>query len=353
MRVLQNNIDTIKIGFYADIDKDFIEKLAEKKELAADIDDPVFVEVAGLSFQVMPRGKARYSYVINIPGQYWIQIQPRQTGDYYPNIMVRIGSYACHNHDFYNLLRDDILGKFCEKIDNEKVSEVHLAVDVDDFEYDYDLHEHFVSCANKDTLYRQNRELRSAYIGSVKSDICLRVYNKTEEIVEKKKGYWLFENLREEYEIIGDVWRFEFQLKRKILKEFQVENFSSLIKKLGGIWTYLTDRRVSSAGEIMNGWVSFRNFGDENVSRRTIMSFWRKIINVSWFDSGMDLITRVRTGKIDGQQLVAQAVGCFTTFAASRCMKVSDLIFYIKQYFEKNRDEFEDKIIDKKCAFQL
>ena len=80
----------------------------------------------------------------------------------------------------------------------------------------------------------------------------LRIYNKTHEIQKaKEKAFvkYLSWDLNHDYDESKNVWRIEFQLRRKKLKELFsswgfIENLQSLLRSISSIWDYLINTFV-------------------------------------------------------------------------------------------------------------
>ncbi|MFW5891417.1 MAG: hypothetical protein ACOCUI_04280 [bacterium] len=359
MKVLFNNIDTLKIGFYADVNDEFLDVLEEKKNDVNNQGHNIKIKISNFEFYVLNLGIPRYSYVLNWKNGFQIKINERPKGDAYPNIMVRVSSYACHNMEYYDILLD-ILSKFAD-IDKEKVSEIHYSVDVTEFQYDYELHNNFAGAPRSDAIYRENSQITSAYIGSQKAPVFLRIYNKLEEIKTKKKGYWLLDKYQEELGIGNyletdkdKLWRFEFECKRDFIKQFKIETFQDVLNKSNDIWRYLTEFRVNQYGEKMSAWVSFK---DRSVSDRAnlcpVLEFWEQISKVKWFSDDFTYQTRIRDRKINREQIEKQALGCLTTVAASMNLNLQDVFIYMKDLYKKNKSLIQEDLNIKNVAFQL
>src|SRR4051812_29772357 len=67
-------------------------------------------------------------------------------------------------------------------------------------------------------------------------------------------------------ETCTDVWRVEFQLRRELLKQFNVDTIDELVTQSGGMWRYLTDE-----------WLSFRVHDNNNATRRTPHLWWSTV----------------------------------------------------------------------------
>jgi len=152
----------------------------------------------------------------------------------------------------------------------------------------------------------QGIELETFYHGSGKSPLRLRIYNKTKELLKHKDKPWFFElwNVSQETE----VWRFEFQVRREALKEFQVETVDDLQSRLAGIWTYLTEKTFS-----------LRLLDNENTSRRTVHNLWKSVQNCAPRFGEVLEVSRVRFHQLpETEWYVPHIAGCLTGYAARK-----------------------------------
>jgi hypothetical protein len=76
------------------------------------------------------------------------------------------------------------------------------------------------------------------------------------------------------------IWRVEFQFHREALKLFAVENFDDLIERCPNLWRYAT-----------TNWLSIREVGKKNPSRRPVTEYWKSVQAVNWEgqDNGEEL----------------------------------------------------------------
>jgi hypothetical protein len=104
-------------------------------------------------------------------------------------------------------------------------------------------------------------------------DISARLYNKTEEIKKSKKDYlkplWK-ENGWDEQQ---DVWRLEFQFKRKVLSEHQVTTVDELLTRLGSLWIYATTQWLK---------LTIPSLTDDTKSRWLMHPLWAELVEADW-----------------------------------------------------------------------
>ncbi len=166
------------------------------------------------------------------------------------------------------------------------------------------LREYRVPSHSKIRFEEGGPNLETAYVGGRKSPIQLRIYDKSREVEVKgnKNWFWSIWGI----EPCADVWRVEFQLRREVLREFQIGTIQRLIAGLGGVWEYLTEK-----------WVSFRLLDDVNTTRRTIHPWWGAVQEQK---RGFGELNHVERSKVGGDcspaWYVSHIAGCLVGYAA-------------------------------------
>ena len=121
---------------------------------------------------------------------------------------------------------------------SESLSRVDLTFDYQIPEIDFD-EDHFISQAQKDSQYRKNGKIQSFRFGS--DQVVLRIYNKTDEIEESSQKSWF-------YDLWGtdeQVWRFEWQVRKEVLKLLGIRTFLDLQERQGDLMRILVDQHTS------------------------------------------------------------------------------------------------------------
>lgn len=109
-----------------------------------------------------------------------------------------------------------------------------------DFCFDYFLPEldftqnHFVTLSAKDNLHREHRLAQTFDFG--RGDVKLRAYDKVTEI-EQESGKVFFFDL---WGVSENVWRFEWQIRKELLKRFGTRSLSGLQDQAGDLLHYLS-----------------------------------------------------------------------------------------------------------------
>ena len=114
-----------------------------------------------------------------------------------------------------------------------------------DFAFDYWIAEpdfttdSVVSLSAKDAQYRGDRQVQTIQFG--KGDVVLRIYNKVVEIEEQSDKVWLFQLWGE----TENVWRIEWQIRKDVLRRFDLRTFGDLFDAYGDALRWLADEHDS------------------------------------------------------------------------------------------------------------
>jgi len=139
-----------------------------------------------------------------------------------------------------------------------------------------------------------------------KGDLMARIYNKREELLHTKK-LW-FEGLWRENGWDGDapVTRFEFQFRRKALKQFNIESPRDLEWQRSELWAYATEE-----------WMTVRECSaDRNRARWPVKQFWADVQSVGASLGMRTGITRFALSRPQYDMLLVQLRGLMKTMMA-------------------------------------
>jgi hypothetical protein len=136
-----------------------------------------------------------------------------------------------------------------------------------DFSFDYHLpivdfdEDSFVSRSSKDSQYREDGKLQTFSFG--KGDVVLRVYDKVAEIRQQSDKVWFY-LLWEQDE---NVWRIEWQIRKPVLKRFDIITFENLKEQQGDLLRYLAAEHDTLR----------QPNGDSNSSRWPLHPLWKDL----------------------------------------------------------------------------
>ena len=131
-----------------------------------------------------------------------------------------------------------------------------------------------------------------------------RIYNKTLEIKKSNKEW--FEDIWKQNGWNGTttVWRTEFQIRGKVIKELRICTIEELEKKLDQVWNYLTAQ-----------WLTIRvKSKDSNMSRWKVDKRWKKVEKAN-IEYEVSPATREKIIKGSLDSLCAQCGGMLLSIA--------------------------------------
>jgi hypothetical protein len=303
--MVASGIDTLYFGYYVNVNEKFLSLLEEKKAEAKEKEgtfEVVQVTLSDIEFTVRPVGYPRYAYVLKNPDlDIWIS---SKNGMPFPNVYVycwsiMIASKGCDaTVDFVRTLLEENLGL----ITSEKVSRVEMYADFAGVSLTLeDMTKFVTSAGRRDIRLVKKDEVSGIRFGN--GSIVARVYDKTKEIKKHKKDY-MYE-LWDGVEKGETVWRVEFQLRRKMLKECSIESYDDFVSKSGSIWKYLTEE-----------WLSQREADNANTTRRSTTAFWDKVQGVNSFKGKVSGKVRETRRKASIAHLIKVIKGCITSIGA-------------------------------------
>lgn len=158
-----------------------------------------------------------------------------------------------------------------------KVSRIDLFVDFASTENMESWHrEAWVTRSESINQYAIKGEFSGWSIG-MGSGMSARLYNKLLEIITSNKGYLV--PLWNEAGWDGEtpIWRLEFELKRDILSQFDVQALHTTLANLNGLWSYATTEWLK---------LTIPSEGDTNRSRWPIHPLWAFLASVDFETSG-------------------------------------------------------------------
>ncbi|MBN1545268.1 MAG: hypothetical protein JW902_01260 [Syntrophaceae bacterium] len=273
IRFLTCGIDTMDTSFYVDWRGAVWEELKRKfddRKLQAQQTEGILIQNPPVRNHLFfASGKApNYRYHVQFP-EYHCFIAISEMPYNSPNVYVSFSSEAIHQksseRELIDIVTQDI-ESFGGRVIFHKISRCDLYADYiipggmnDDF-----VRGHMVGKSHKTNRFMDGERLETFYIGGKESLIQLRIYDKGVQIKGKvDEERWLQQWLIDDP---NDVWRIEGQIRRPVLKSFEINTVDDLLNKKADLWRYITE-----------DWFSLRNLDNENTSRRTIHEFWKKV----------------------------------------------------------------------------
>ncbi|MGB4812323.1 MAG: hypothetical protein WBP13_07595 [Methylophilaceae bacterium] len=176
----------------------------------------------------------------------------------------------------------------------ERLSRVDVAFDYFLPEIDFD-QDNFVTSAKKDKQYRLNRTVQTFNIGE--DQIVFRMYNKTDEVVQKSNKTWLYKL----WGIDNNVWRVEFQVRKQMLRHVGIQTLLCLEDGQGDLMRLLvtghTSLRVKS--------------NDSNRSRWAIHPLWQDLVERVNQMQGLGVISVIDQKALLEERLKRMAISVY------------------------------------------
>lgn len=266
---LNDLVDTLKIQFYpTNIEFDklkfnaFCEFLILKKEEAMKIKNAdnqeryVLTMLDDIKFRVMATSQTGFNVILQNAD---FTLSLRKIGEHNnPVVKAEFRAEFLLRNGYIRALKIvvDFVSNLLKHF-NIKVSEIHLAKDIQNYNFSIMDFYRLKSLKKNKQIFNQDTNLfynglKFTGFSIGKGAEMLRIYNKTHEI-DKNKNKAFIKYLSWDYNPDFDenktVWRIEFQLRREKLKELYsswglIENLQSLLNSISSIWDYLINTFV-------------------------------------------------------------------------------------------------------------
>lgn len=327
-------VDTIEFGIevenYNECFGNFLIELDKMKKEAQEQYKEVIIKLEDIRFVVKPKGQGFYSYKLECE-DFHICFMNKKIENSAP-IYVRFISSFLWQYNYkraYELFKKWFLDTFQIKILDTKISRLDICCDIDEISFKADDNKRIVTRARKKEIMNVDSEnyegkIFSGFTIAKGSPLMCRIYNKTLEI-KKSNKIW-FEDIWKQYNWNGEnVWRIEFQVRRKILKEFKIEKIEDIENKIEPLWAYYTQN-----------WCTLRKpKKDINMSRWEIDKRWKKIQKIS-LNYDIEPLSREKIKRGDEETLLNLCLGSFTSLSAIKGFNnPKDTCTYLIEKMEK------------------
>jgi len=252
MNVIASGIDTLVIGFsiqsYKDADFQILSEAKNKAGEKQFDKKGCSVEWFGTEFNMTPRGAMGYEWVMRNADVTVCIARESRGGSVIPEVYVTFSSETIWTNGVDGAVTafKRWLSKWAVIVDS-KVSRADLCLDMAMPFPEINIKTEIVSRARKKKRVNEAEKIehhvecrRDTGYRFGSGDLVGRFYDKTNEIKVSQKE-WMREVWRAEgWDGVTPIVRFEFQCRRKFLKEMGVNNFEDLIERLADIWRYCT-----------------------------------------------------------------------------------------------------------------
>ena len=319
-RYMAHAIDTLDLNFYIDWGGSYYQLEAELKEskLNAQADrGKYFVNSERLGQHVMgAKGRRNgYSYHLQYP-DFNMWIAPQKEPLEKPNVIVSPAAEWLWRDGPSEVASQltSLLSEAGGDIQRVQIGRADLASDW--CLENAPTHQYFVErivARSEEMDFRQKgQRLETVYIGASASSIQVRIYDKLRQMMSSPGSQWLLSYLEQGVEGTN-LWRIEFQLRRRALAEFGIESVDDLNEKIGGLWEYLTTKNLS-----------LREPDNKNTQRRTLSRWWQQVVNIRGMWGKRCELKRVSDApkERDPAWYVRQLAGFVVSYAA--CLAIKD-----------------------------
>jgi hypothetical protein len=299
--ILINGIDSIYFSIkgkyripdklYLYLDKLKEKSIKDKEDQQGSFDGKYF-------FQVMPRGSRGYEYIL-YSNEYCFKLM-RTENEMMPNILLEIRSEKLWSIGLTKSVKEalKIIDEVIFQLDWVKISRVDMCCDclIDKEKWKGDIIENKQSRAKRKYYYYDCDELEGLSIGS--GSLVLRIYDKEKEI--KKSGKEWFYNVwqinKDEVPEDKKIIRFEYQVRRELLKTFLISELDDLNESINSLWAYLT-----------KDWFKILKNKERHADRQEVEDFWIEIQNVI-FDGDYKEIKKMKrsNNRIESDKLIKE-----------------------------------------------
>lgn len=351
-------IDTLEFGIdiinYNELFENFLLELDRLKILGQEAYKEPIIKLNNTNLTVKKKGQGFYAYKLECDDFHMCFM--KHSIENSPPIQVRFISSFLWKYGYKEAFNVFInwFNVFGIKISGIRISRLDICLDTDEICFlEDDNHSLFCRARKKQIQYSENCVDKKNYIGKhfsgfsigFGSPLSCRIYDKTLEIIKSSKTWFKTIWLENHWDCSKNVWRIEFQIRRKVLKELGIFNFEDIEKNLEGIWAYLTQKwltlriknnnKNSTRFELDNRWIIIQKSGNDYISSPSI----REVI---------------RKGNLE--KILAQCGGLITSISAitnekkpiNTCLRVID---HIREKCYENNTTFEKEVEKRKNKY--
>lgn len=316
-------LDFLKMSFNIEwTDPRFMQDLIDAKENwdDPDITEKTFYLEGGLNFNLQRAGTKKYPFKLTM-GDVALLFSNHKWDAQQPNCRVEIGSVSCWSPGWFWLINRILswLRVYGAKVRGEKVSELHITLDIFGLQFTesgfFDIRR-WVCRANQ---YKIAGEYRTPnYIALGKGNFMLRAYDKTGELEPGSAKEIFFRDLwTKKLNAVPPehVTRIEFQIRREVSKELQIDTIKDLQEKMNGIWEYC----VKQWSRFTEEPISEADRKNKNHQRYETAALWQFVESVRFEDAPEDVVLErkrpVQLANVNA--LVKQGAGCLLRACAA------------------------------------
>lgn len=343
---LRWGIDSLYLSFAGSLHLDQEHKLDRLKKLAQSdqlLDQSqAQLPVNNHIFEVKDKGTGMFPYILE-DNCFRIQLS-RQRAKSMPMAYVKISSeYLTHK------TVDDVVDDLTAVLDmlgvlesRPKTSRIDLFLDFASNEDMDSWHrDAWVTRSEKIHQYAIKGEFSGWSIG-MGSGMSARLYNKTLEIMTSNKGYLIPLWTEAGWSKNHPIWRLEFEFKRDVLVQFDVQDLSVTLDNLNGLWSYATTDWLK---------LTIPSEGDTNRSRWPIHPLWAYLSSVDFATQGGALSRQFSEQRVPSdQRLFDYGFSAISSFMARE--GITDLLEGVEAFYRGLSHHLNNRAMNAGASFE-
>ncbi len=266
-------------------------------------------------FRVMDKGAGRFAYILADPAYYIKLSSPTARSIPLAYVQVKSDFLAKYGVKASSEELTEVIDSFGSMESSPTVSRADLFVDFTcDYSFEQLIRSSWLCRARQYSNYWVGPTFTGFSFG-LGGDMSARLYNKTEEIKKSGKDYLKYLWRDAGWDASTDVWRLEFQFKRKVLGEHQVRTVDDLLDRLGPLWVYASTQWLK---------LTIPSLTDDTKSRWPLHPVWSELTQVDWGECSEAASVPIRDNTIPSDRyLFERGLASLTSFMARE--NISDI----------------------------
>jgi len=333
---LRWGIDSLYLSFTGVLDG-YKESELKTLKCYAQNDSPLIqaqaqIQLSGHIFEVNDKGFGMFPYVLK-DNCFRINLSRAQAKSLPMAYVVISSEYLTHKEP--KVIVDDlrsVLNELGRPDFMPKVSRIDLFVDfASSFDMESWNRHAWVTRATSINQYSVDQQFSGWTVGAG-GVVSARLYDKLLEIISSGKAYLvpLWQSAGWSPETDGGVWRMEFQFKRDILSQFDIQLLTPALSHLDGLWSYATTEWLK---------LTLPSEADTNRSRWPVHPLWECLASVDFEADGGPLSRKFSPSCVPSDdRLFNHGLSVLTTFMARE--NVTDFDQGMKQLAKSMYDYF-------------
>lgn len=295
----------------------------------------------GGAFNMFRTGAKKYPYMLQSGDIILIFSNHRSTAPQ-PNCRIEIHSMSCWNPGWKAVLDRflDLLKHLGCTICKQTITEHHITVDLMDVDFaktGFINHRRWLTRASK-KISPTYEHYKPNYISFGKGDFMLRCYDKPADLKNDDVKRDFFYNLW--LERVGyvpeHVTRIEFQIRRAVSKELEINTVDDLESKLDAIWQYCVNDWCRFCAKK----ISASDRKNKHQQRYATAFLWEFVRSIRFSQAPVVKLERKKQApQINIDALMKQGTGCLLSACAVLYMNAHDFDGHISQCFSMIKEQ--------------